>query len=99
MPDTEEMIHEDGLPGHESRLEPKPEWEPHYPGSGRLAGKMAIVTGADSGIGRAVAALYAREGADIAIFYLCEHDDADKSSEERRGGKECVSTCRSRGSP
>src|SRR3546814_7853663 len=62
----------------------EPEWEPHYPGSGRLAGKMAIVTGADSGIGRAVAALYAREGADIAIFYLCEHDDAEKTADNVR---------------
>lgn len=71
MAETVGMIHEDGLPGHESDLEPKPEWQPRYPGSGRLAGKVAIVTGADSGIGRAVAALYAREGADIAILYLC----------------------------
>ncbi len=76
---TEPMIHEDGLPGHESALDPQPEWEPRYPGSGRLDGKVAIVTGADSGIGRAVAALYAREGADVAIFYLCEHDDAEKT--------------------
>ena len=78
MSDTEtvEMIHEDDLPGHESKLEPKPEWEPFYPGSGRLDGKVALITGADSGIGRAVAALFAREGADIAILYLCEHDDA-----------------------
>ncbi|MGF7146709.1 NAD(P)-dependent dehydrogenase (short-subunit alcohol dehydrogenase family) [Sphingomonas zeicaulis] len=76
MADTDEMIHEDALPGHESRLEPKPEWQPRYPGSGRLTGKVAIVTGADSGIGRAVAALYAREGADIAIVYLLEDDDA-----------------------
>jgi NAD(P)-dependent dehydrogenase (short-subunit alcohol dehydrogenase family) len=76
---TEPMIHEDGLPGHESKLTPKPDWEPRYPGSGRLDGKVAIVTGADSGIGRAVAALYAREGADVAIFYLCEHDDAEKT--------------------
>ncbi|MES2337913.1 MAG: SDR family oxidoreductase [Pseudomonadota bacterium] len=74
--DTIAMIHEDALPGHESALEPKPEWQPRHPGSGRLDGKVAIVTGADSGIGRAVAALYAREGADIAIVYLCEHDDA-----------------------
>ncbi len=73
---TEPMIHEDGLPGHESELEPKPDWTPRFPGSGRLAGKAAIVTGADSGIGRAVAALFAREGADVAILYLCEHDDA-----------------------
>src|SRR5688500_1121633 len=77
--DTVEMVHEDALPGHESELEPKPDWEPFYPGSGRLKGKVALVTGADSGIGRAVAALFAREGADIAILYLCEHDDAAKT--------------------
>ena len=76
---TEPMIHEDALPGSEAKLEPKPDWEPRYPGSDRLKDKVAIVTGADSGIGRAVAALYAREGADIAIFYLCEHEDAEKT--------------------
>jgi len=76
---TEPMIHEDRLPGEESKLEPKPDWEPRYAGSGRLKNKVAIVTGADSGIGRAVAALYAREGADVAIFYLCEHEDAEKT--------------------
>jgi NAD(P)-dependent dehydrogenase (short-subunit alcohol dehydrogenase family) len=70
------MVREDAQPGHESALEPKPAWEPVYPGSGRLKGKVALITGADSGIGRAVAALFAREGADIAILYLCEHDDA-----------------------
>ena len=87
---VEPMIHEDALPGHESRLEPKPDWEPRYPGSGRLDGKVALITGADSGIGRAIAALFAREGADIAILYLCEHDDAAKTkaiveAEGRRG--------------
>ena len=76
---TVPRIHEDALPGHEAALEPKPEWEPRYRGSGRLDGKAAIVTGADSGIGRAVAALFAREGADVAVLYLDEHDDAKET--------------------
>jgi len=85
----EPMVHEDKLPGHESSLEPKPDWQPRYAGSDRLKGKVALITGADSGIGRAVAALFAREGADIAILYLCEHDDAQKTKEivEREGRK------------
>ena len=85
----EPMVHEDLLPGHESQLEPKPDWQPRYPGSGRLKGKVAMITGADSGIGRAVAALFAREGADIAIVYLCEHDDAAKTKAivEKEGRK------------
>jgi NAD(P)-dependent dehydrogenase (short-subunit alcohol dehydrogenase family) len=83
MSDTETigMVHEDALPGDESKLEPRPDWRPLYPGSGRLKDKVALITGADSGIGRAVAALFAREGADIAILYLCEHDDAARSRE------------------
>ncbi|HEX8841257.1 MAG TPA: SDR family oxidoreductase [Sphingomicrobium sp.] len=85
----EPMIHEDRLPGHESQLEPKPDWRPRYPGSGRLKDKVALITGADSGIGRAVAALFAREGADIAILYLCEHDDAEFTRQivEKEGRK------------
>lgn len=74
-------IHDDGLPGTEAGLDPKPEWQPRYPGSGRLKGKVAIVTGADSGIGRAVAVLFAREGAKVAIAYLCEDEDAAKTRE------------------
>ncbi|RIX32476.1 SDR family oxidoreductase [Sphingomonas edaphi] len=77
--DVEPMIHEDALPGEEGKLDPKPDWQPRYAGSARLKDKVAIITGADSGIGRAVAALYAREGADIAIFYLCEHEDAENT--------------------
>ena len=64
-------------PGRESSLQPAPMYEaPFYRGSGKLAGKVALITGADSGIGRAVAVLFAREGADVAIQYLNEHTDA-----------------------
>jgi NAD(P)-dependent dehydrogenase (short-subunit alcohol dehydrogenase family) len=73
------MIHEDGLPGSEATLDPRPDYAPRYPGSGRLTDKVAIVTGADSGIGRAVAVLFAREGADIAVLYLSEQEDAEET--------------------
>ncbi|HVZ28647.1 MAG TPA: SDR family oxidoreductase [Rhizomicrobium sp.] len=70
-------------PGEERVLEPQPLYDaPYYQGSGKLKDKVAIVTGGDSGIGRAVAILFAREGADIAIVYLDEHEDARKTATE-----------------
>lgn len=65
-------------PGIEAKLDPAPMYDaPFYKGSGKLEGKVALITGADSGIGRAVAVLFAREGADVAIAYLDEEEDAD----------------------
>ena len=68
------------LQDREADLDRAPLWQPRYPGSGRLADKVAIVTGGDSGIGRAVCALFAREGADIAIVYHSNKADADETA-------------------
>ena len=79
-------------PGRESELSPAPRWQaPGYRGSGKLEGMAAIVTGGDSGIGRAVAVLFAREGADVAILYLSEHGDARATQEAVEAeGRKCV---------
>jgi NAD(P)-dependent dehydrogenase (short-subunit alcohol dehydrogenase family) len=79
-------------PGLESRMRPRPAVaKPQHRGSGKLDGKVALITGGDSGIGRSVAVLFAREGADIAILYLNEHEDAKEAARMVKAeGKRCV---------
>jgi NAD(P)-dependent dehydrogenase (short-subunit alcohol dehydrogenase family) len=78
-------------PGKESKMEPKPDYEPEYLGSGRLRNKIALITGGDSGIGRAVAVLFAKEGADVAIAYLNEDDDANETKiNVEKYGRRCL---------
>jgi NAD(P)-dependent dehydrogenase (short-subunit alcohol dehydrogenase family) len=72
--------HQEQQPGVQAETIPKPKADDkHYSGSGKLLGKVALITGGDSGIGRSVAIFYAREGADIAIIYLNEHEDANET--------------------
>ena len=73
---TQPPQHQDHQPGVESEMRPQPDYRPKYPGVGKLREKVAIITGGDSGIGRAVAVAMAREGALIAILYLEETADA-----------------------
>ena len=84
--------HQDRQPGIESRMDPRPIYEDlDYTGSGRLDGKVALITGADSGIGRAVAILFAKEGCDVAFVYLDEHSDAEETRERVEAhGQRCL---------
>lgn len=84
--------HQTRQPGLETKMEPKPESTvEEYNGSGKLRSKVAIITGGDSGIGRAVAIAFAKEGADIVIAYLNEHGDAnDTKSEIEQCGQKCL---------
>lgn len=76
-------------PGRERLMDPAPDYKPRFPGSGRLQGKTVIITGGDSGIGRACSVLFAREGANVAIVYLEEDQDAEETRGlvEEEGGE------------
>lgn len=80
------------VPGEQGKMQPYPDCgEQSYVGSGRLAGKIALITGADSGIGRAVAIAFAREGADVVVAYLDEHDDAKETARwVEQAGRQCL---------
>ena len=83
--------HQDHQPGDESEMIPRPDFMPRQAGSGQLKGKTALITGGDSGIGRAVSVLFAREGAQIAIVYLEEDDDAKETEAlVRQEGTDCL---------
>jgi NAD(P)-dependent dehydrogenase (short-subunit alcohol dehydrogenase family) len=80
------------VPGSSEKMDPQPDYgEDSYEGSNRLAGKIALITGADSGIGRAVALAFAREGADVVVSYLDEHEDAEETQRlVESAGRKCL---------
>jgi NAD(P)-dependent dehydrogenase (short-subunit alcohol dehydrogenase family) len=91
MPKEIPPQHQDRQPGIEQEMKPRPIYDTEDPGLGRLEGKVAIITGGDSGIGRAVAIMFAKEGANVAIVYLDEHQDAEETAAEvRKYGREAL---------
>jgi NAD(P)-dependent dehydrogenase (short-subunit alcohol dehydrogenase family) len=84
--------HQEQQPGLESAMTPRPRAaDPTYHGSGKLQQKVALITGGDSGIGRAVALLFAQEGADVALVYLNEHGDAEETKHwVEAKGRRCI---------
>lgn len=84
--------HQNQQPGIESQMTPLPRAEDHsYKGSGKLQDKVAIITGGDSGIGRAVAIMFAKEGAHVAVAYLNEHGDAEETKRQvEQEGRRCL---------
>src|SRR5438477_85497 len=84
--------HQNRQPGLESKMSPKPQFDKfNYTGSGKLKDKIAVITGGDSGIGRAIAIAFAKEGANISIIYLNEHSDAKETKKlVEEYSRECI---------
>jgi NAD(P)-dependent dehydrogenase (short-subunit alcohol dehydrogenase family) len=92
MSTTEPAQEQDQQPGLETEMTPRPKFEERaYRGSGKLDQRVALITGGDSGIGRAVAVAFAKEGADVAVVYLNEHEDAQETKRQvEQEGRRCL---------